>query len=306
MKQETKWKIGRAFRRLRIRKKYKDQFFQRVFADKKDLLDLYNAINHTSYTNPDELEITTLEDVIYLSMKNDLSFMISATLNLYEHQSTYNPNMPIRGLMYFARLYEAYIAKTDANIYGRKRIKLPTPDFIVFYNGREEMPDEVECKLSDAFELQAKDIEPVLECRARMLNINYGHNKELLETCKRLHDYAYFIAEVNNNLDKKYTLRIAIDKAIDTCISKDILTDILIKCRNEVQSMLLTEFDVNKYSRHLREEGREEGEERVNELYALLLDANRIEDMRRATKDKEYRKKLYEEFGLEIDDEIRF
>ena len=88
------------------------------------MLALYNAVNHTSYTNAEELEITTLDDVIYLSMKNDLSFIISATLNLYEHQSTFNANMPIRGLLYFARLYEAYIKKNKLDIYGHKMIDL--------------------------------------------------------------------------------------------------------------------------------------------------------------------------------------
>ena len=133
---QGKWKISRFWRRIRIRRKYKDRLFQKVFEDKKDLLDLYNAVNGTQYTNQDDLEITTLEDVIYLSMKNDLSFIISSTLNLYEHQSTYNPNLPVRGLIYFAKLYEAYIKKIDANVYGHKLIALPAPQFIVFYNGR--------------------------------------------------------------------------------------------------------------------------------------------------------------------------
>lgn len=108
---QTKLNISRIFSRFRTNRKHKDRLFQRVFSDKRDLLDLYNAVNHTAYSNPDELEITTLDDVIYLSMKNDLSFIISSTLNLYEHQSTFNPNMPVRGLLYFSRLYEAYIDK---------------------------------------------------------------------------------------------------------------------------------------------------------------------------------------------------
>ena len=126
-------KFVRFMRKFHVRRKYKDRLFQKVFEDKKDLLELYNAVNETNYTNPDELEITTLEDVIYLSMKNDLSFIIGSTLNLYEHQSTYNPNIPIRSLIYFARLYEAYINKNGYNVYGHKLIKLPTPQFIVFY-----------------------------------------------------------------------------------------------------------------------------------------------------------------------------
>lgn len=106
------------FKRYFLNRKYKDRLFQRVFEDKKDLLDLYNAINDTNYSNPDDLEITTLEDVIFMSMKNDKSFIISSTMNLYEHQSTINPNMPIRGLLYFAELYDEYIKLHDLDVYG--------------------------------------------------------------------------------------------------------------------------------------------------------------------------------------------
>lgn len=252
-----KWKISRFRRRIRIRRQYKDRLFQKVFEDKKDLLELYNAVNGTSYTNTEELEITTLDDVIYLSMKNDLSFIISSTLNLYEHQSTYNPNIPVRGLIYFARLYEAYIKKKDYDIYGHKLVKLPTPQFIVFYNGREKQPDELILRLSDAFEPKLLS-EPVLECKARMLNINYGHNEKILNSCKRLHDYSYFMKEVNMRLDKGMELDEAIASAIDDCIEKNVLADILLKCKSEVFYMLLTEYDEKNHWRHVKEEGREE------------------------------------------------
>ena len=95
---------------LHADRKYKDRLFRLVFSDKKDLLDLYNAVNGTDYDNPEELEVNTLKNVLYLSMKNDLSFLIDAELNLYEHQSTCNPNMPMRGFLYFGDLYSAYIA----------------------------------------------------------------------------------------------------------------------------------------------------------------------------------------------------
>lgn len=292
-----KWNISGFWRRIRIRRKYKDRLFQKVFEDKKDLLELYNAVNGTQYTNSDELKITTLEDVIYLSMKNDLSFIISSSLNLYEHQSTYNPNMPIRGLIYFARLYEAYIKEMDYNVYGHKLVRLPTPQFIVFYNGRENQPDEQMLKLSDAFEPEAQT-EPMLECRARMLNINYGHNEKILDSCKRLHDYSYFIKEVNGWLDRGYELKEAVAAAINDCIEKNVLTDILLKCKSEVFNMLLTEYDEKTYTRHIRREGREEGREETLELILELSEQGRTEDIIKAAKDKEYQQKLFEEFGL--------
>ncbi len=289
--------FNRFLRKFHIRKKYKDRLFQKVFEDKKDLLELYNAVNETQYTNPDELEITTLEDVIYLSMKNDLSFIISSTLNLYEHQSTYNPNMPIRGLIYFARLYEAYINKNGYNVYGHKLIKLPTPQFIIFYNGRENQPDEKELRLSDAF-MPVNDKEPMLECKVRMLNINYGHNDRILKASKRLNDYSYFINEVNSALDKGYELETAIEIAIDECIKNDVMSDILIKCKSEVFNMLLTEYDEKKHMNWIREETREETLETVNKLTILLLEQGRTEDLAKAAQDKEYQKKLFDEFGL--------
>lgn len=266
-----KRKISRFWRRIRIRKQYKDRLFQKVFEDKKDLLELYNAINGTAYTNAEELEITTLDDVIYLSMKNDLSFIISSTLNLYEHQSTYNPNLPIRGLVYFARLYEAYIKKNDYNVYGHKLVKLPTPEFIVFYNGREEQPDENLLKLSDAFEPEPI-AEPMLECKARMLNINYGHNEKILQACKRLHDYSYFMKEVNGGIDRGMEPAEAIATAMEYCIENDVLADILLKSKSEVFHMLLTEYDEKKHLKHVKEEGREEAQEQLFREFGLVQD----------------------------------
>ena len=105
-----------------VNRKYKDTLFRMIFRDKKNLLSLYNALNHSSYTNIDDMEITTLEDVIYVGMKNDVSFLFSSVMNLYEHQSTFNPNMPIRGLFYLAKIYQNYIKKEDLNIYGTERI----------------------------------------------------------------------------------------------------------------------------------------------------------------------------------------
>ena len=92
-----------------INRQYKDRLFKRIFRDKKDLLELYNAMNDTNYSNPEEIEVNTLEGVVYMGMKNDVSFLFTEVLNLYEHQSTFNPNLPLRGLLYFAKLYQKII-----------------------------------------------------------------------------------------------------------------------------------------------------------------------------------------------------
>ena len=222
---------------------------------------MYNAINRTNYSNSDDLEITTLEDVIFMSMKNDKSFIISSTMNLYEHQSTANPNMPIRGLLYFAQLYDEYIKLHDLDVYGRKLVKLPTPQYIVFYNGKEEMPDDQTLLLTDAFECdsEVEDMEPALECRARVLNVNDGHNAELMNKCKRLMHYSQFIARINQNIDAGMLLQNAIDEAISYCLENGILTVVLVRNRSEVHHMLLTEFNEKKFAKTMWEEGHESG-----------------------------------------------
>lgn len=217
------------FKRIFVKRKYKDILFRYVFKDKKEILQLYNAINHSNYTNPDDLIITTMENIIYIGMKNDLSFMIANDLNLYEHQSTLNENLPLRGLLYFAKMYESYIEEHKMNRYQKKRLKLPFPRFIVFYNGEEKIPEELYMRLSDSFE--KREEEPAVECVAKFININYGHNQELLNNCKRLHDYSYFVACVREGLKNGLAQREAVVCAVEECISKGVLEDILLKHR---------------------------------------------------------------------------
>ena len=93
----------------------------------------------------------TAREHLYMDYKNDISFLIDSTLNLYEHQSTWNPNMPLRGLGYFARLYEDYVRLNELNIYSETRIKMPKPQYFVFYNGTKAEPDRQILKLSDSF-----------------------------------------------------------------------------------------------------------------------------------------------------------
>ena len=307
---KNKQNMDRNQERVFVRNKHKDLLFQRVFADKRDMLDLYNALNGTNYTDIDALSIVTLEDAIYMSIKNDLSFIVASTLNLYEHQSTINPNMPLRGLVYLAKEYRTYYDNSDQSIYSRKLIKLPRPQYIIFYNGTEEQPEEKYLRLSDAFEPAGNGEEPMLECIAKQININYGYNQKLLDTCKRLHDYSYFINEIRANIAEGFILSEAISQAMDTCINKEILVDILSKQRSEVYDMLLTEFDEERYERTLRKDALEEGIEkgiekgievekkRLNKLIEILLSGGRIEDLRKSTIDKEYRRQLMKEFGL--------
>ncbi len=227
-------------------RQYKDSLFRFIFGreeNKQNLLDLYNALNNSDYKNKDDLQINTLDNVIYMSMKNDVSFLLDSQMVLLEHQSTFNPNMPLRGFLYFAKLYESMltIKMNKKTIYWPKLVKIPTPHFIVLYNGEDkDIGDYITLKLSDAFEYPDKT--KGYEWSAKMINVNYGRNKELLLKCKKLRDYSYFVDAVRK-FSKKYHFSTAIDKAVDKCIEEDVLADILQKYRAEVKSMLLTEFD---------------------------------------------------------------
>lgn len=242
-----------------VNRKYKDTLFRMIFRDRKNLLSLYNALNNSSYTNPDEMEITTLEDVIYVGMKNDVSFLFSSIMNLYEHQSTVNPNMPVRGLFYLARIYQNYIKKMDLNIYSSGQIPLPVPVYVVFYNGGKAEDEYQELKLSDAFMKSEFTGQAALECNVMVININLGHNEELLENCKILWEYAYFVNEVRENQKHGFSIEEAVRKAQKNCIEQDILKEFLKKNSAEVKDVILEEFNQEKYEEGIREEERQKG-----------------------------------------------
>ena len=248
---------GSWWKRLRNNRKYRDVLFRHLFREKKDLLELYNALNGSTYQNPEELEVITMEDVIFMKMKNDLSFMIGNTLNLYEHQSTWNANMPLRGMLYFAQQFEGLLASREDDIYGTKRVELPTPVYIVFYNGAGMQTDNLLLYLSDAFPTGRGS--GCLECTCEVLNINRGYNRALMEKCHRLWEYSEFFSEIEENIKKGMRREEAVHTAIDTCIEKGILRDILVKQKAEVLHMILTEYDEKKHFRTLFREGKEEG-----------------------------------------------
>lgn len=228
---------------------YKDRVFRMLFRDKRRLLELYNALNDTVYTNEEDLIVNTLENAIFIKMKNDISFVIDSSMCLYEHQSSYCPNMPLRGLLYFTDLYKKYMKDIDLSI--KKRIMIPTPHYIVFYNGLERKEEEFAQKLSDSFE---DDKEGCIELIVRTININYGHNKKLMEKCRPLADYAYFVDEVRKNLETM-ELREAVEKAVDICIEKDILKDFLLEQKAEVIAMSIYEYNEEYVKKTLFEDG---------------------------------------------------
>jgi len=242
-------------------REYKDRLFKAIYGrnteqSKKWRLELYNALNGTNYKNPEDIELTTIENVIYITMKNDVSFLIGDEMNLFEQQSTFNPNMPLRGLMYFAQLYQMNISKRGLDLFGTTLVKIPSPKFVVFYIGDTDCPDVVKFKLSDAFEHKQTNNE--FEWTATMLNINLGHNKSLHKNCKSLYAYSKYIDSVKKNL-KKMPRQQAIECAVNQAIDEKLLDGFFKDQKMEVMNMSLTEFDQEEYDRNRRREGREEG-----------------------------------------------
>ena len=245
---------------IRINREHKDRLFRLIFGKEEynqNLLELYNALNDTSYNKLDDLKITTIEDVVYMGMKNDVSMLIHSRMALFEHQSTYNPNMPIRGFMYAARLYNKYIEENRLNIYSKTLMELPIPQYIVFYNGDDKHEDEEILHLSDAF--VATERTEGYEWTARMLNINYGRNKKLMEKCKPLRDYAILIDKIKRYAAEKKSIEEAVTQAVDECIKEEVLADFLRKHRAEVMDVCITEYDEKRVMDAIREESHDEG-----------------------------------------------
>lgn len=233
---------------------YKARLFEMIFSEKTELLQLYNAMNETDYKDPELLKINTLKNAIFMSMHNDLSFIIDSRLALYEHQSTYSPNLPLRCLMYTADLYS--VITKDQNLYGTKQVRIPTPRFVIFYNGTEEYGDKTVLRLTDAFTV--KEDKYSLELTAVMLNINQEHNQRLMESCKTLRDYSRYVTKVREYA-VTMSLEEAVEMAITECICSDILADFLRTHRAEAKSVSIYEYDEEKHMKQVKEEGRQEG-----------------------------------------------
>lgn len=235
-----------------VYKSYKDRVFRLLFKDKKRLLELYNALNDTSYTDENALEITTLDNAIFMSMKNDVSFIVDSDMCLYEHQSTYCPNMPLRGFLYFADLYRKYTKGEELS--SRKRIKLPTPYYVVFYNGTERTEKEFTQKLSDAF----TGGPGCIELMVRSVNINYENGHEILNKCTTLCEYAYFVEEIRRHC-QSMTMEEAVTIAVNECIEKGILKDFLTEQKAEVIAMSIYQYNEEVIKKELFEDGVEVG-----------------------------------------------
>lgn len=250
---------------LQVNRQYKDRVFRMIFNSREKLLELYNAMNGTDYEDAEELEIVTLENAVYLAMRNDMAYVFHDELFLYEQQSSKNGNMPLRCLFYVSDSYSRMVM--GQNLYGSRQIKIPAPTFVVFYNGKDKI-EEGEVLLSDAY---SKKMEvPNLELRVKVWNINLGNSEEIYKKSRTMHDYMIFV-DKTRRYSEQYPLEDAIEQTVEECIREGVLRDFLQANRAEVKKMCLYEYDEEQQRKWDREEGREEGREEEKRIMAERL-----------------------------------
>ena len=240
-------------------REYKSDVFSMLLEDPKNALEVFNGVNGTDYDDPNELVIHRLDKGISLSIRNDASFILDMNLSLYEHQSTYSPNIPLRNLIYLVNLLQKLINKKD--LYGNRLIKIPTPRFAVFYNGTENRPEVEELRLSTAFEHTMDS--PEIELHCKVYNINKGNNVELLRRCPVLRDYMYFVDKVRFYIgqlgDLPEELEEAIELAIDDCINNHVLEDFMKSRRSEVVKVTQLDYTHERRMKLVQQEEYEHG-----------------------------------------------
>jgi len=251
----------------------KDSLFTKLFNREDTALELFNAITGSQYSIADiAVVIKTLSDVFYRLLKNDLAFLIDNRLIiLMEHQSSLNPNMALRLLLYVASIYKSLVSQRS--LYSGKKLPIPRPEFFVLYNGEEELENETELKLSDLFEEVPGHEGVDLELKVRVININLGHNEGMMARSEHLRGYAIITEKIReytpkgkmSEEERKTALGKAIKKAIEYCVEHGILVDFIKENAGEVMNMLTMEFDINVAEKIWREEGLEEGLEKGRE-----------------------------------------
>ena len=244
-----------------INNEHKDRLFNYIFgrSDHKEwTLSLYNALNGSHFSNADDIELNTIDDAVYMGMKNDTSFLLHWTINLWAHQSTFNPNMPVRELMYLGKLYDKYIKQHKLNIYGHKLINLPIPNIVIFYNGKDDVEDEIICRLSDSFHSEMKKTVSDVEVVTHLYNINKDHNRHLMTACRPLFEYSWFIEKIRSFV-KDHSIEEAVDITIDAMPNSFVIKPFLIGNRAEVKDMCITEYDEVETMQMFKEEAYSEG-----------------------------------------------
>ena len=252
-------RISMAEKKDNVTSKFKDNVFCMLYRDKKNLLELYNALNNSAYTNVDDLQVTTLNGGSYMKYKNDASFLLCMSLYMFEQQSSKNPNMPLRFLHYVSDVFRELFS--NSMLHRRSMIKIPVPHFVTFYNGLEKwIEDEDEIRLSHMYEIPTDN--PELELKVRVININ--KDVHILNKCKTLRDYMTFVNKVRFKMGVEGdNVRIAVTEVMNECIDEDILVDFFEQHREEVVEVSIYDYDEEEVRRVLAEEYAQEYAQKV-------------------------------------------
>ena len=256
-----------------VNREHKNTVFTKLFNNADNLLELYNALSGNNCSSDTVIEMNTLENILFMNMMNDISFTVDGKLVvLIEHQSSVSENIPLRILLYIARVYEKIIDKRAA--YQQKLIKIPLPEFIVLYNGKSKFPSEKTLRLSDAFWKKQECSEGFgsLELTVRIININPGYNENIVNKSATLRGYVTFIGKIREGISNGLELRAAVTEAVKYCENYQILQPFLTNHASEVLNMLTTEFNMEDAIAVWKEEGREEGRARgFKEAFSVII-----------------------------------
>lgn len=247
-------------------REYKSSVFTMLEEEPKYALDTYNALNGTDYVDENAITIQKLDGRVLLSIRNDASFLLDSFLNLYEHQSTYNPNMPLRQLLYFSDLMWKMIKEKDLDVYGNSRINIPTPKFVVFYNGLTKCPEMEIMRLSDLYEHKCEAYDLDLSCV--VYNINPGYNEDIKRKSETVRGYTTFVEKVRRYSVEESSLEDAINRAMDECIEEDVLAEFFVRRREEVLKMEVLDFTFERRLELVARDSRKE--EREKTIFALV------------------------------------
>ena len=278
---------------------YKDRLFIFLFGKRERrewTLELYNAINGTDYKDASAIEINTLENLLYVRTHNDVSFILDGGLSIFEHQSSPSSNMPLRMLEYLVGLYDKYCAKNGYNSTQYSRIPLPVPRFVVFSNWEGESDDESVMRLSDMF--MRPGMEPDMDLKVRVINVNAGHSNDIMTRCRPLLDYSTFVESVRSHRRSGLELGDAVDRAIEELSGDSPIRRILMGNRTEVKGMIATEYDEKKVSELFYRDGRNVGHKDILKLNSILLKEKRYDDLEKASVNEEYLNQLLKQYGL--------
>lgn len=284
--------------KLTTNKEVKSSTFAAYFGEPENAAKLFEALEPGKRISPDDIDFTTLNGVLFLARKNDLAFTVkNKVLVISEHQATINKNMPLRDAIYYGRTMEKLI--DPKALYKRKIISIPTPEFYVFYNGDATYPIEETLRLSDSYLVEAD--EPMLELSVKVININLPENHPILQRCRPLYEYSWFIQKIKDYLDGGRNRDEAITMAIYDCLEADIMTNFLAEHGTEAINMLFNEFKMEDALAVRFEEGVETG---IEQGIEQGIDQGKTAMMRELIKKKQAKGKSLEIIATELEEDI--